>query len=38
MIKGRRIIPNDRALITRNIDERRVVANIQNPRAFKIMP
>jgi len=37
MIKGRRITPNDRALITRYIDERRVVANIQNPRAFKIM-
>ncbi len=31
------ITPNDRALITRYIDERRVVANIQNARAFKIM-
>jgi site-specific recombinase XerD len=31
------ITPNDRVLITRYIDERRVVANIQNPRAFKIM-
>jgi len=36
-IEKRWITPNDRALITRYIDERRVVANIQNARAFKIM-
>jgi site-specific recombinase XerD len=36
-IKWQKITPNDRALITRYIDERRVVANIQAARAFKIM-
>ena len=37
VISKQRITPNDRTLITRYIDERRVVANIQAARAFKIM-